>query len=48
MKYYAVIDTFHQCALYIDAEPIDIELLDSKDCAFYEVVMEEKKRKVFI
>lgn len=41
----AIIDTFHQCALYIDAEHIDIELPDPKDRVFYEVVMEERKEE---
>lgn len=29
----------------VDAEKIDIELPDSKDRVFYEVVMEERKRE---
>lgn len=38
-----IIDTFHQCGLYIDSEAIDIDLPDPKDRVFYEVVMEERK-----
>ena len=31
--------------IYVDAEPIDIDLPDPKDLVFYEVVMEERKEE---
>ena len=41
----AIIETFHQRGLYLDADPIDIDLPDPKDRVFYEVVMEAKKEE---
>ena len=32
-------------AVYIDAEPLNVELPDPKDIVFYEVVMEERKEE---
>ena len=41
----AIIHSFHLHGIYVDADQIDIELLDSKDRVFYEVVMEERKEE---
>ena len=38
-----IMSTFHNRAIYVDAEHIDIELPDPKDLVFYEVVMEKQK-----
>lgn len=40
-----IIDSLENVGFYVDAETIDIELPDSKDCVFYEVVMEERKEE---
>ena len=40
-----IIDSLENVGLYVDAETIDIELPDSKDRVFYEVVMEERKEE---
>ena len=40
-----IIDTFREKGLYIDAEPLDLNLPDQKDLVFYEVVMEERKKE---
>ena len=40
-----IMETFHKRSLYITAEAIDLELPDSKDLVFYEVVMEERKKE---
>ena len=37
---------FHDKGIYVDAESVDIELPDPKDRVFYEVVMEERKKKM--
>ena len=39
----AILDSFHETGLYIEAEELEIILPDSKDIVFYEVVMEERK-----
>ena len=41
----AIIETFRDRGLYIDADSIDIELPDPKDRVFYEVVMEERTKE---
>ena len=38
-----VVGTIRNIGIYVDEEHIDIELPDSKDWVFYEVVMEERK-----
>ena len=38
-----VLDNIERQGIYVDTESIDIELPDSKDRVFYEVVMEERK-----
>ncbi len=38
-----IISSIDAVGIYIDAESIDIDLPDSKDRVFYEVVMEERK-----
>lgn len=38
-----VLDTIQKQSIYVDAEPIDMELPDPKDKVFYEVVMEKRK-----
>ena len=40
-----IISTFHDRAIYVDAEHLDVELPDPKDLVFYEVVMEERKEE---
>ena len=40
-----IIDSLENVGFYVDAETIDIELPDSKDRVFYEVVMEERKEE---
>ncbi len=40
-----IISTFHNRAVYVDAEHLDVELPDPKDLVFYEVVMEERKEE---
>lgn len=40
-----IIDSLENVGFYVDAETIDIELPDSKDCVFYEVVMEKRKEE---
>ena len=37
--------TFHNRAIYVDTEHLDVELPDPKDLVFYEVVMEERKEE---
>lgn len=41
----AIITTFQNRGIYVDANSIDIELPDPKDVVFYEVVMEERKQE---
>ena len=41
----AIITSFRQRGLYVDADVIDIELPDPDDRIFYEVVMEERKEE---
>ena len=41
-----VLDNIERQGIYVDTESIDIELPDSKDRVFYEVVMEERKAEV--
>ena len=38
-----VLENIKKQGIYVDADSIDIELPDSKDRVFYEVVMEERK-----
>jgi putative PIN family toxin of toxin-antitoxin system len=40
---YNIIASIEKVAIFVDEEHIDIELPDSKDRVFYEVVMEERK-----
>lgn len=40
-----VIDSIKNCGIYVNEETIDIDLPDSKDRVFYEVVMEERKNE---
>lgn len=40
-----IIDSLENVGFYVDAETIDIELPDSKDRVFYEVVMEKRKEE---
>ena len=40
-----IIDSLENVGFYVDAETIDIELPDSKDRVFYEVVMEERNEE---
>lgn len=40
-----IIDSLENVGFYVDAETIDIELPDSKDRLFYEVVMEKRKEE---
>ena len=40
-----IIKSLEKTGLYVDAEPIDIELPDPKDRIFYEVTMEERKEE---
>ena len=40
-----IISSFHDRAIYVDAEHLDMELPDPKDIVFYEVVMEERKEE---
>lgn len=40
-----IIGSLEKTGLYVDAEPIDIELPDPKDRVFYEVAMEERKEE---
>ena len=44
----AIIHSFHLHGIYVDADQIDIELPDSKDRVFYEVVMEERKEEAYL
>lgn len=39
----SVLDNIQSKGIYVDAEELDIELPDSKDKVFYEVVMEKRK-----
>ena len=41
----AIIHTFRQRGLYVDADLINIELPDPKDRVFFEVVMEERNEE---
>ena len=38
-----ILSQFQEQGIYVDADPLDIDLPDPKDLVFYEVVMEEKK-----
>lgn len=40
-----VIDNLLKNGIFVDAQPVDIELPDPKDKVFYEVVMDERKRE---
>ena len=40
-----IMSTFHNRAVYVDAEHLDTILPDPKDLVFYEVVMEERKKE---
>ena len=40
-----IMSTFHNRAIYVDTEHLDVELPDPKDLVFYEVVMEERKEE---
>lgn len=40
-----ITDSLDKAALYVDAEPIDIDLPDSKDRVFYEIVMEARNQE---
>ena len=40
-----IIDSLENAGFYVDTETIDIDLPDSKDRVFYEVVMEERKEE---
>ena len=40
-----IIGSFRKKGLYIDAEPLELNLPDPKDLVFYEVVMEERKQE---
>lgn len=40
-----ITDSLENVGFYVDAETIDIELTDSKDRVFYEVVMEKRKEE---
>lgn len=40
-----IIDSLENVGFYVDVETIDIELPDSKDRVFYEVVMEKRKEE---
>mgnify|MGYP000888782549 CR=1 FL=1 len=44
----AIIHSFHLHGIYVDADQIDIELPDSKDRVFYEVVTEERKEEAYL
>ena len=37
-----VLENIERNGIYVDAKPLDVELPDSKDMMFYEVVMEER------
>jgi putative PIN family toxin of toxin-antitoxin system len=41
-----IIDSIKEKAIFVEEEHIDIELPDSKDIVFYEVVMEKRKDEV--
>ena len=41
----SIMSTFHNRAIYVDAEHLDVELPDPKDLVFYEVVMEGRKEE---
>ena len=38
-----ILSQFQEQGIYVDADPLDIDLPDPKDLVFYEVVMEERK-----
>lgn len=40
-----VIQSLHESGLYVDAEPLEIELPDPKDRVFYEIVIESRKEE---
>ena len=40
-----ILNAFHDRAVYVDAERLEIELPDPKDLVFYEVVMEKRKEE---
>ena len=40
-----ILSSFRKSGIYVDAEELDIELLDPKDRVFYEVVMEEREEE---
>ena len=39
----SVLENIQRQGIYVDAEPVDIELPDPKDRVFYEVVMEKRR-----
>ena len=41
----SITSDFHNRAIYVDAEHLDVELPDPKDLVFYEVVMEGRKEE---
>jgi len=49
IKHYVIISTIlgdlKSRGIFIDAEPLDIELPDPKDREFFEIVMEERKNE---
>ncbi len=40
-----ILNEFDNHGVYVDAEPLNVELPDPKDIVFYEVVMEERKEE---
>ncbi|MBR1589630.1 MAG: putative toxin-antitoxin system toxin component, PIN family [Acidaminococcaceae bacterium] len=40
-----IINSFNAVGIYVDATSLDIDFTDPKDKAFYEVVMEERKKE---
>ena len=43
-----ILDELYNHCIYVDAQPLNVELPDPKDIVFYEVVMEERKEKMLI
>lgn len=39
-----MLESLQKQGLFVDAEKLDIKLLDEKDIVFYEVVMEKRKK----
>lgn len=40
-----IVKEFRRCAVYLDAEHLDLDLPDPKDLVFYELTMEVRKNK---